>query len=55
MYLLAFVVFATQAAAFKTNNLMVTMGGDFMYQGAAKWYTNMDKLIKYVNQVRNCD
>ena len=30
---------------------MMTMGADFQYQNAAKWYTNIDKLIKYVNMV----
>lgn len=28
---------------------MLTMGGDFTYQDANVWYSNMDKLIKYSN------
>ena len=41
-----------QASHFKTNNVMLTMGEDFNYQNARRWYKNMDKLIKYVNRVR---
>lgn len=32
--------------AYKTKNVLVTMGGDFMYTAAASWFRNMDKLIK---------
>lgn len=35
------------ASAFKTNNIMMTMGGDFSYSVASSWFRNMDKLIKY--------
>jgi lysosomal alpha-mannosidase len=28
---------------------MMTMGSDFQYENANKWYKNLDKLIKYVN------
>ncbi|XP_019848841.1 PREDICTED: lysosomal alpha-mannosidase-like [Amphimedon queenslandica] len=38
-----------QARHYKTRNIMVPMGADFQYQNAAKWFTNIDKLIKYVN------
>lgn len=39
-----------QAASYKTNNIMLTMGSDFQYQNALKWFKNMDKLMKYVNK-----
>lgn len=28
---------------------MIILGSDFMYQNAYTWYTNLDKLIKYIN------
>ncbi|XP_068627375.1 lysosomal alpha-mannosidase-like [Battus philenor] len=34
---------------YRTDNVLVTMGGDFTYQDAGMWYTNLDKLIKYTN------
>ncbi|XP_077291379.1 lysosomal alpha-mannosidase-like isoform X2 [Arctopsyche grandis] len=37
-------------SVYKTNNIIITMGGDFTYQNANLWYKNMDKLIKYVNE-----
>ncbi|XP_018008120.1 lysosomal alpha-mannosidase [Hyalella azteca] len=40
---------SAQAEAFRTNQLIMTMGSDFQYQNAATWYKNLDKLIKYVN------
>ena len=40
-----------QASHYKTNHIILTMGSDFMYEDANLWYTNLDKLIKYVNQV----
>ena len=42
-----------QAMHYKTNNIILTMGSDFMYENANLWYTNLDKLIKYVNEVRS--
>ncbi len=38
-----------QATGFATNHIMMTMGSDFQYENANEWYTNLDKLIKYVN------
>jgi len=38
------------ASAFKTNHIMMTMGGDFTYSVASSWFRNMDKLIKYSNR-----
>jgi len=40
-----------QAQQYKTNNIMLTMGEDFNYQNALKWFKNLDKLIEYVNKV----
>ncbi|KAJ8870547.1 hypothetical protein PR048_029570 [Dryococelus australis] len=37
------------AAAYSTDNILITMGQDFTYQSAHMNYKNMDKLIKYVN------
>ncbi|XP_025265136.1 lysosomal alpha-mannosidase isoform X1 [Camponotus floridanus] len=40
----------TQARAYKTNHIILTMGDDFNYQQADMWFDNLDKLIKYTNQ-----
>uniref|UniRef100_A0A2S2QUE6 alpha-mannosidase n=1 Tax=Sipha flava TaxID=143950 RepID=A0A2S2QUE6_9HEMI len=40
------------ASAYKTNNIMMTMGGDFSYSVASSWFRNMDKLIKHVNKLK---
>ena len=41
-----------QAKHYKTKNIILTMGGDFNFQNARAWYKNLDKLMKYVNQVK---
>ncbi|XP_073998825.1 lysosomal alpha-mannosidase-like isoform X2 [Rhodnius prolixus] len=47
----SFVSYAKQwASAYRTNNVMITMGGDFNYMVAGSWFVNMDKLIKYGNE-----
>ncbi|KAJ8383747.1 hypothetical protein AAFF_G00215890 [Aldrovandia affinis] len=38
-----------QAALYRTNHIIMTMGSDFQYENANLWYKNMDKLIRYVN------
>ena len=40
-----------QANSYKTNHIMLTMGSDFQFQNALKWFKNLDKLIKHVNKV----
>uniref|UniRef100_A0AB38ZEA6 Alpha-mannosidase n=1 Tax=Ectomocoris sp. TaxID=3104572 RepID=A0AB38ZEA6_9HEMI len=35
--------------AYRTNNVIVTMGNDFNFQYAGMNFKNMDKLIKYIN------
>ncbi|XP_017769969.1 PREDICTED: lysosomal alpha-mannosidase-like [Nicrophorus vespilloides] len=37
---------------FNTNNLLVTMGGDFTYQAAEMFFNNMDKLIQGFRKFR---
>lgn len=39
-----------QALSYKTNNIIITMGADFQYENAHRWFKNLDKLIHYVNQ-----
>ncbi|XP_033225889.1 lysosomal alpha-mannosidase-like [Belonocnema kinseyi] len=39
----------SQARSYRTNNVILTMGTDFTYQVANSWYTNLDKLIRYIN------
>lgn len=40
-----------QAKHYKSNNIMLTMGEDFMYENANLWFKNLDILMKNVNQV----
>lgn len=35
-----------QERHFKTNNIMLTLGGDFHYQNANYYFKNIDKFIK---------
>ena len=37
----------TQAKHTETNHIMWTLGGDFAYQNADRWFHNLDKLIHY--------
>ncbi|GJP46907.1 hypothetical protein CLOM_g6156, partial [Closterium sp. NIES-68] len=39
-----------QAANYRTEHIMWTMGEDFSHTDALPWFANMDKLIHYVNQ-----
>ncbi|XP_049857125.1 lysosomal alpha-mannosidase-like isoform X1 [Schistocerca gregaria] len=46
----AFIKYAElQSQYYSSNNIVLTMGGDFTYQDAHMWYKNMDKIIRYVN------
>ncbi|XP_058798756.1 lysosomal alpha-mannosidase-like [Phymastichus coffea] len=40
-----------QSQYYLTNNLILTMGGDFTYQDAELYYTNLDKLIRGINKL----
>ncbi|EDV98984.1 lysosomal alpha-mannosidase isoform X2 [Drosophila grimshawi] len=40
----------TQSRYYRTNNIIITMGGDFTYQAAQVYYKNLDKLIRYANE-----
>ncbi|XP_041033071.1 lysosomal alpha-mannosidase isoform X1 [Carcharodon carcharias] len=42
-----------QAKHYRTKHIIMTMGSDFHFQDANMWYTNLDKLIKYVNAAQN--
>lgn len=37
-----------QAKAYRTNNIMLSMGSDFQFSNANTWFKNMDKLLHYV-------
>lgn len=41
-----------QAKAYSTSNIVMTMGMDFHYRDAAKWYRNLDLLIAHVNSLQ---
>ncbi|XP_043950399.2 lysosomal alpha-mannosidase isoform X1 [Drosophila biarmipes] len=46
-----FIAYAAQVAEkFRTNHIMIPMGGDFQYEDAEVNFKNMDKLIKYINE-----
>ena len=42
-----------QAKVYRTNNVILTMGGDFTYQQAEMYFANMDKLIRYLHFVKS--
>ncbi|PSN50451.1 Lysosomal alpha-mannosidase [Blattella germanica] len=39
-----------QSRFYTTDNIILTMGGDFTYQDAHMYYKNLDLLIRYVNE-----
>ncbi|GFT23386.1 lysosomal alpha-mannosidase [Trichonephila clavipes] len=41
-----------QAKNYATNNVVMTMGMDFHFRDAPKWFRNMDYLIRYVNSLQ---
>ncbi|RWS28463.1 lysosomal alpha-mannosidase-like protein [Leptotrombidium deliense] len=42
-----------QAQKYGTNNTIITMGMDFYYRDANKWYTNLDRLMAAVNKLQH--
>ena len=38
-----------ESLAYRSGNIMLTMGGDFCYQNAHKNFKNMDALFDYIN------
>lgn len=38
-----------QSRHYRSNNIVLTMGGDFTYQEAGMWYSNLDKMILHTN------
>ncbi|XP_078541425.1 lysosomal alpha-mannosidase [Lissotriton helveticus] len=46
-------VASLQAQHYRTNHTVMTMGSDFHYENANLWYSNLDRLIKYVNAEQN--
>ena len=41
-----------KAQHYRTNNIIITMGGDFAYENSIVDYKNLDKLMYYVNKVK---
>ena len=44
-------VVKAQALTYATNHTVITMGMDFYYQSAEKWFSNLDLLISAVNSL----
>ncbi|XP_029840933.2 lysosomal alpha-mannosidase [Ixodes scapularis] len=44
-----------QAKYYATNHTVVTMGMDFHYKDAAKWFDSLDNLIYYVNALQQSE
>ncbi|XP_055295901.1 lysosomal alpha-mannosidase-like isoform X2 [Sitodiplosis mosellana] len=42
--------FKNALGAYRTNNVLITMGDDFNYQHAPAWFNNLDKIILNINQ-----
>ena len=40
-----------QAEHYQTNNVLTLMGQDFTFKTGSTWFQNMDKLIKYANEL----
>ncbi|XP_063974588.1 lysosomal alpha-mannosidase isoform X1 [Diachasmimorpha longicaudata] len=40
-----------QRRHYKSNNVILTMGGDFTYQLAEQYFINLDRLIRYTNEL----
>ena len=38
-----------QASQYSSNHTVITMGMDFYFRDAKKWYKNLDRLIEAVN------
>ncbi|XP_012143157.2 lysosomal alpha-mannosidase II isoform X2 [Megachile rotundata] len=45
----------TQAKSYNTNNVIFTMGEDFNYQHAEMWFTNLDRLMRYVKEEKGSE
>ncbi|XP_069460399.1 lysosomal alpha-mannosidase-like [Ambystoma mexicanum] len=43
-------VAALQSQHYRSDHIVMTMGSDFQYENANLWYSNLDLLIKYVNE-----
>ncbi|XP_011300932.1 lysosomal alpha-mannosidase isoform X1 [Fopius arisanus] len=44
-----------QGNHYKTDNVILTMGGDFTYQLAEQYFKNLDRLIRYTNEIYGDD
>lgn len=42
-----------QSAMYATNHTVITMGMDFYFRDAGKWFTNLDKLMEAINRIAN--
>ncbi|PIO65546.1 glycosyl hydrolase family 38 protein [Teladorsagia circumcincta] len=49
IYIIDYSEKSIQASSLRSSHVMLLMGSDFQYTNANTWYTNLDKLIQYVN------